>query len=422
MIPHYSTPFPLISALGAMLSVRKAPTVDELEGTFAAQFGVRSAVILPAVRAGILMLLREATSSDGLVVGPAYTCLVVHEAVALSGARARYVEPSGDTLLMGADSLHAAAEIGCSVILSEMYGLSYSQTFLSEIETIRPSIRILDMAMGLPRRDRLQQLKSNDVALFSFGFGKALCSGGGGIAFLQDELLAQQIRKRRNDLVSEPSLLARLWGDLHVLGSVAIRTRLLCGATLALEERRHRTSTVARHKPRDVSAKQVSMAGYPSLEWTHVMSPLERRLAKRNMRMVAASTDLRRRQSERYVQALDAFGIVPDFGDSGLPESHFPIQVEPSIRAELRRYLRLKGIDAGEEFEFSGLLERSRYPQTYRACSRTLRLPLGEHVSMSEVELTCARVIEALSHVTNFSVPPSYGQAAVRRTGNHEHV
>lgn len=395
MIPHYAPSFGPVRVMATMFSPLAAPSVADLEQEFTRMLGVHACVIVPSVRSAILMLLEATVEAETLVVGPAYTCLVVHEAMTLGATRLRYVEPSPKGFLMCADAVREAAEPGSCLVLSEMYGLPYSERFLQDTDETRPRLRILDMAMGLPDPRRLHVMRANDVALFSFGVGKAMCAGGGGVACFQDESLAATIRRMRDDAVADDSPYSRARNDLGVLASVAMRTRLLCRpATAAKTWKGKRHSRQVRGGLSNSGCSSATVA--LSSEWSHAMTALERRLALRNLRRVPGSARLRRQQAEVYVHSLREHGVLPDFDGESLPQSHFPVRVDASARGSVKAYLAARGIEVGEEFPYSGVLNSNGYPLAKRASAEVMTLPLGEGVSMTDVGRIAAALIDGL--------------------------
>jgi dTDP-4-amino-4,6-dideoxygalactose transaminase len=394
MIPHYSPPFGPGRVIAAWLSPAHAPSVAELEREFARALDVPAAVIVPSVRSAILMLVKAVMQPDTTVVGPAYTCDVVHEAMELSGARTWYVEPTANSFHMDADTIATACGPGACLIVSEMYGLRYPDAFLRATDAVHSRLRILDMAMCVPDRSGTARMRHNDVALFSFGFGKPMCAGGGGVACFQDGSLAETVARMRDEMQVETS--SSLRTNLKVLASVALRTRFLCRAALASQDWRHRRETAQRRKT--TTTANTSSASRPHFvgpEWTHTMTAAERRLARRNLRQADGSAQLRQRQAEAYVNKLHSFGIVPELGDA-LPQSHFAIRVPSQLRDNVRTRLRRDGIDAGDEFALSGVLRRGGYPLAERAAAEVLTLPLGESVSTADVGRICSAVTLAL--------------------------
>ncbi len=150
MIPRHSLPFDVTGMLSLVVSPSPNANLSDLEKIYTDALGVRSVVLLPSVRAGIHMVLQAAGRPGTLAVGPAYTCHTVHEAMALSGVRSRLVDPAADSFLMSPEELKTAAEPGCALVLSEVYGIPYDLKILPAVHQDGPTVRILDMAMNIP--------------------------------------------------------------------------------------------------------------------------------------------------------------------------------------------------------------------------------------------------------------------------------
>jgi dTDP-4-amino-4,6-dideoxygalactose transaminase len=390
LVPHYSTSFRATGMVADLLSARNV-SVPELERRYAEALRAPEAVVIPSVRAAIRMLLQMVPID--LAVGPACTCLVVHEAMELSGTRPKYLDPSADAFLIPAPSLKAAMTPGGAVVLSEMYGLPYSDALLDEIEALKPRLRILDAAMGLPDPERTARLRPFDVMLFSFGFGKAMCAGGGGIAILHDRDLAVGLRRERERIKAHLTRGAQIRHNAGMLASVAMRTRLLAQPAQTIKAWRER-------RPAGASSGKAapSMVHGATPEWTHSMTGFERRLAARNLLNIASSAALRRRQAQRYIELLGTTGLLPNFS-GGMPQSHFPILVPADYRSQFRQHLRNRGFDTGNEFPFSGVLSRSAHPRAACISDRIVTLPLGEHISIDEVTRLCGAVSETIERM-----------------------
>ena len=378
----------------------RAPSIAELELQYADSLGAPAAVILPSVRSGILMALKAVAGTKSTVIGPAYSCLVVHEAMALSGATVRYIEPAPRSYLMSVPALRELVRQDGCVVFSEIYGIPYD---IKDLDGIEPRLRLLDMAMSVPDPQRMQNLKAFDVALFSFGIGKSMCAGGGGVACFGDRALAAQIREMRDTIVAGGSRTRRRQHDASVLASVAMRTRLLCGpSTVATEMWRAARHGIAQTATttRAMRADNSNASSYaPGPEWTHVMTPMERRLAARNLHHAAESAAVRRAQSNLYTERLRIHELLPSADEAMLSQSHFPIRVPASLRDPLRLYLRRRGIDTGEEFPISGMLRSQLYPRTTQLTNEVVTLPLGEQVADRDIEFICSAAIEGFGRV-----------------------
>ena len=393
MIPRHSLPFDLQRFLSVLVSSSRGAHYSDVEKAYADALGVRTALLLPSVRAGIHMTILAMSRPDMLVAGPAYTCHTVHEAIALSGARTRLIDSAPGAFLMPPDTICAATEPGCALVLSEVYGIPYDQEMMRDACRNAPQLRIFDMAMGIPAPERLRQLEGRDVALFSFGWGKPMYAGWGGIACFQDPELAERVRRTRDG-----------WADTETFG---LRVRHGCSA-LMRTAMNHRGLYGLSHEPhlygvfrKAASAGQeggcqMKTSGGLLPQWTRPMTALNRKLALHNLRNSRQNAELRHRQAEIYSRSLVDSGIARGSGSSTLPQSHFPIRLPSAVRDKMCDYLRGRGIDTGTLFPFPAGLSRDNYPHAAEAADEVITLPLGPKITLDEVRMVSQRVKEGL--------------------------
>ncbi len=229
MIPRHSLQF----GVGKILSLLVSPTLpvgsSDLEKACADALGVSAIILLPSVRAGIHMAI-QATGGPGMVVvGPAYTCETVHEALVLSEARVRLIDLAPDAFLMSPGNIVAATEPGCALLLSEVYGIPYDQEIFQKVRGKALRVRILDMAMSIPIAEKMKKLEARDVALFSFGWGKPMYAGWGGVACFQDLELAGRVREVRDRWSAPETFSLRFRHSGSILFRVVMNQRHLYG-------------------------------------------------------------------------------------------------------------------------------------------------------------------------------------------------
>jgi dTDP-4-amino-4,6-dideoxygalactose transaminase len=391
MIPRHSLQF----GVGEILSlwVSPMPTADpsDLEKAYAETLGVPAVILLPSVRAGIHMVI-EATSEPGMIaVGPAYTCETVHEALALSRASTRLVDLAPNSYLMSPDGIFAATEPGCALVLSEVYGIPYDQEVLQNACRKGPRVRILDMAMSIPAPERVQQLEGRDVALFSFGWGKPMYAGWGGIACFQDLELSGRVREIRDRWSIPESFRLRYRRTCSILFQVAMNQR-------------HKTLTSSQNKQGRASTTHGNAGQFAPgrvvqplpRKWTRPTTVLNRRLALYNLRHSMQNADLRRQQAEIYSKWLVESGIVRGPGRDALPQSHFPLRLSSAMRNRMCDYLRGRGIDTSTLFSLSAELSQDRYPHAAETANEVVTLPLGPTITLDEVQMISRCVQEGL--------------------------
>ena len=400
MIPRHSLPFGIKEILSVLISRAPNTHISDIEKAYADNIGVRAAILLSSVRAGIRMSVQAVSGPGTVVAGPAYTCSTVHEAMALSSARTQLVDSAEDSFLMPPEGIYTSTEPGCVLVLSEVYGIPYDQEMLQNASGKGPRLRVFDMAMSIPAQQRMQQLEAGDVALFSFGWGKPMYAGWGGLACFQDLELAGRVREIQARWTTRGSYGLGFQHGFSTLFRVVMNQRRLYG--LSHQQHLYRLSkniTTAPNEQDHPSAEEtISKARSHTLppEWTQPMTALNRKLALHNLRHSLQNSDLRRSQAEIYFKCLVESGTVRAPGGKALPQSHFPIRLPSNIRNAMCDYLRGRGIDTSTLFPFAAGLNRARYPHAAKAADEVITLPLGPTITMGEVRMVSECVKDGL--------------------------
>jgi len=405
MIPRHSLPFDVWKILSSLVSPTPTMHSTDLEKAYADTLGVPAVILLPSVRAGIHMAIQATSEPNMIVAGPAYTCDAVHDALALSGACTQLVDLAPNSFLMPPEGISAATGPGCALVLSEVYGIPYDPKTLQNGCRKGPRVRILDMAMSIPAPERIRRLEARDVALFSFGWGKPMYAGWGGIACFQDSELASRVREIRDRWSTPESLGLRFRRSCSTLLQVAMNQRHLYGVSherhlyrlyktvISLRNEQGQTSTT--RGPALPFAQSKEANAFPP-EWTRPTTDLNRRLAMHNLRTSGQNAELRRRQAEIYSKCLVESGIMRGPQSKALPQSHFPVRLSSSVRDKMCDYLRGRGIDTSTLFPFPVGLSRDCYPNTAEAADEVVTLPIGPTVGLDEVEMVSRCVKDGL--------------------------
>ena len=305
---------------------------------------------------------------------------------------------------MSPESVGTVTEPDCALLLSELYGIPYDLETIEKKGGIQSRLRILDLAMCIPSPERMKQLETKDVALFSFGWGKPMYAGWGGIACIRDPELADRVREIRDRWSLGESLSLGIRRACLTLFRVTANQRSIYG----LWHQRHLYRLYGSVKSLRRNDKQLSARkGYvpPAQiiseqelrpEWTRPMTPLSRRLALHNLSNAMRNIELRRNQAEAYYRLLVEPGIVPGPSNNGLPQSHFPIRLPSAIRDRLCDFLRGRGVDTGKLFPFPCGLARSLYPNAAEAADMVVTLPLGPALTLDEVKMVAECVKDGL--------------------------
>jgi dTDP-4-amino-4,6-dideoxygalactose transaminase len=217
MIPRHRPPFGLTTLAAAVIPGFGMQKAEQLEHAYEKALDAPHAVWLPSARYGIFQAINIALGLEDQVYCPAFTCHVVHQAVRQTARPMTLIDCNPHDPLMQTSGLRDQNEYG--VVLSEVFGIRYQNPAADKF--LRGAgLRIFDMAMCIPTPHDIQRLIDSDVALISFGLGKSLYAGWGGMAFTKDRQMAESLRACRDQDIHTDSLSA----TLRKTASVWLRT------------------------------------------------------------------------------------------------------------------------------------------------------------------------------------------------------
>jgi len=385
MIPRHRPPFGAGRVLAAALGAGgERGGLPALEAAWAGAGRVPHAVWVPSARAALFWALAEALAPGAAVVCPAYTCVVVHEAVIRAGRDLRLVDTRPDLFLPDESAMgHPAG--GHAVIVSELYGHPADLERLARAPGPAPRLRVIDMAMSIPSAGLLERLRGNDVALVSFGPCKCLYAGWGAMAFTRDDALASALRRERDAALSRPTWRLALGRAAYLFTRTLAHHRLLYGR---LRQRMEPSSLGESVRGAEVTAFPAAWRDDRdrSDEWRLPSTGVDRALIRHNLARTAAYVERRTALAERYRRNLrGAAGLVLP-PESPWPLSHFTVRVAAGERARIRSALLSAGIDLGMVFGYPGHLAPRDYPNAARIASEILNLPINADLAPAEAD------------------------------------
>ncbi len=387
MIPRHRPPFGVRTVLATMLSSANTVSVERVEEAYAGEFGLY-AVLLPSARAGICWALRAVINPDTSVIGPAYTCNVVHEAMARSGGKLRLIDADTNTFLM--DPVRLASETcdNCAVVLSENYGYSYEPYGDNDSGSVVPRLRIFDASMTIPTTPLFERVMGNDCVICSFGISKCVYSGFGGIGLTKDKYLADEIRNRRDAHLRKETLLLLIMRGAEISFRTLVHTRLLYAFLYKF-----------RRPPSDLETFPSAWSGDESIskEWYLPSTYVDRGLALHNLQHRDEHYERRIDLAARYHRNLaGAAGVILPYL-TRCAMSHYTIRVPSELRDGIQAVLWRLGVDAGTLFTCSSYLSAHKYPNARRISGEVLNLALDPSLTDDDVDYICDCVIRSVS-------------------------
>ncbi|APZ94823.1 DegT/DnrJ/EryC1/StrS family aminotransferase [Fuerstiella marisgermanici] len=398
MIPRHRPPSGTLSLLTtAAKSAFRRSNVPELELAWQRSLDVQHAVWIPSARWAIARTIQSHTTTAAEVVCPVFNCGAVHHAVSESGRNVDYRDCAADSFLMNCSGAASGSQ---AIVLSEIFGHRFSPSELSQPLIHEAAVRIFDLAMGIPTTNDMQRMQSGDVTVLSFGLGKSLYAGWGGMALTNCNDTADMLRRRRDDeLQSRGAVQRTRWNASVVLRTVAHEPWIY---------RRVRAKT---DRPNESAANPQNSFSAASHEWNRPPTAFHVAHSLRNLRMAGEWAEQRLRLLDEYRIRLQRISPMVQLPlNDAAAFSHFSIRVPGSIRESLRKRLWDNGVDVASLFPFpAGWCAAEQFPLAARAATEVLNLPLSNQLQQRDV----VRVCDALKRaVDELSALPSTQKAA----------
>jgi dTDP-4-amino-4,6-dideoxygalactose transaminase len=404
MIPLHRPGFGLGTVLASLLSASGGRSLRRLEEAYTEAGGGAWAVWLPSARAGIGWALRASLDRPAKVVGPAFSCTVVHEAMVRSGGELCLLDPEAGGFLMEPQAVSGLEKGRHALVLCEVYGHTYDLAELERNAASTPVVRVVDMAMSVPCPALLERLRSCDFAVISFGNGKSMYAGWGGMGFARERALADAVRRLRDMAAAQGHLKLLLQRALGIGLRTAAHYPWVYGLSWRLWYRGrpllHRAGRWLRPNcspepapPRPAGEAQIPRAWSDDRtcapEWRLPSTRLDRGLALWNLRQAHRFHAARLALARRYHENLEGVeGIVrPPPSSNAL--SHYTVRLDAAIRNTVKERLWREGVYTISLWTFPGHLDRERFPNTFRLSSEVINLPLSPWMSTDHVDRVC---------------------------------
>ena len=396
MIPRRRPPFRAGRVIKSIFSHPNRATVEKVEKAYEQAYRVPHVVLLPSCRAGICWALKATIKQGCRVICPTFTCFVVWEAVARSGGQLYLIDAEENGFLMDYGSVKRAQVGDYAIVLCEIYGYTYDLSKIARATATDSVIRIVDMAMTVPTREHFERLEDGDFAVTSFGAGKCMYAGWGGMGFTHNAKLATRVRQIRDESLvrCNTSLLASR--SLKMLALNVMHERFAYGFVRRVKDSKQDMKRHLRHRPGG-SASYLNCEKQPSKEWFLPSTYVERNLMLYNLEQAKRYAQHRKTLAQRYQHNLRGISglVCPELPPDAL--SHYTIRVNPSVRPLLRNYLLKAGVDTSTIFTFPDSLPKSRFPHTSRISSEVLTLPLNIDLDLSDIDRISESVIRGCS-------------------------
>jgi perosamine synthetase len=191
-----------LQAIRAMF--HPAKVFSELKKSLSEFFGVKHIFLLNSGKAALTVILEALADIDNRreVVVPSYTCFSVPASVARAGLKNVICDIQPFTVNYDASQLRNVLGINTlCVLVSHLFGIPSDIEALSAMARPHGVFLIEDCAQAFGAELNGKKIgTAGDVAFLSFGRGKNICAGSGGVIVTNNDLIAQSLDKRVAEL------------------------------------------------------------------------------------------------------------------------------------------------------------------------------------------------------------------------------
>jgi len=390
VIPKTKSPYTLKELLLAFFQKDDYAEVH-LEQQFAEMFGFPYGLFFNYGRSGLFALLRVLGLKGEKIVIPAYTCVVVANAILLSGNKVKFVDNEPDHFNVSPNRLSSAISKSTKVIIpTPLMGYPIDRRGYERVISLKaPEAFILyDNAQGFGAEDHYGlQSSSADGALFGLGEGKVISSLYGGMLLLRDKSIYEEVKAYRNREFNVASAIKNLKRFFFGFGYwMAYRN-----PTVYLFEYLEKNTTVL-----GGLKNEKSYFPFPK-DAKERPTKLQAKLGKIQLSRYQAIIEERRKIARLYEKKIHANGLYC-FTPEGKPaNSHFPYLTNDRNLAinALRKY----DIMAGYPFlnacpELPGYDAHSgNYPNAALMAKKLIALPIWPGMAESHIDHVVASII-----------------------------
>jgi dTDP-4-amino-4,6-dideoxygalactose transaminase len=356
--------------------------VPAFETTFAQVVGQRFAIAFPYGRTGLIALLRALDLHDADILCPAYTCVVVPNAIVTSGNRPVFLDSGTDA---NADLARVSRNLTggpAALIATSIFGHPVDLDALDELRARHPDLPVIqDCAHSFLCSWRGRPVhREGKAAFFGLNISKTVTSIFGGMVTTDDEGLANRIIDERERMlrpaVASKSLMRFAYGLAAVTAfRPAIFTITNRMRSLGLLDRftRYYDESVI-----DMPADHLDR-----------LTDFEARVGTLATPRLQANIEARRRYDSFYRQELadhPSLGWIPR--EEGTSVSHSAARV--ARRDAVRLAAAARGVELGEVIEYS-VPDMAAYRPYLRAGQS---FPVARQLAASTINLPTATLFD----------------------------
>ncbi|HNT79212.1 MAG TPA: DegT/DnrJ/EryC1/StrS family aminotransferase [Bacteroidia bacterium] len=339
-----------------------------------------------AGRMGLFSFLKSLNlKTDEEVILPAYTCVVVPNAIAYAGAKVKYVDVDIRTTNINTQLLlKSITDKTRAIIVSHNFGITFNDIDL--IKTQFPNVVIIEdaaHALGSVFSDNAKVGTKGDAAFFSFEYSKPITTGMGGLLVINNEAILTDYKKNEVDLPEYS-----FWNRIRIFKTLSTH---FVSAVLGIDLLKRALFYLVRKMGLLYASSQKELNGEFPEQYPVALSNSFAYVGFRQIKKLYAIDQHKKELSLHYYNFLKKYPSISLYHDKQFVMARFPIlfreEVGMNMITDVISKLKAGGIDAGDWFNDvvhprgshrHGYIENS-CPEGEYLAKRMINLPLTIH-------------------------------------------
>jgi len=349
-------------------------------------FGYRYTFSFSSGKAALCLLLTalESIKKRRKVVIPGYTCFSVASAVRKAGLEIALCDVRSDTLDFDFDQLEAMAdENTLCVVPTHLFGIRSDIGRVKEIADRKGIFVVEDSAQAFPASGGGGEGARGDAEIFSFGRGKNITCGSGGLLLTSSEEIADALRGRLQNLETESRI-----SMVRSLAGLALMKAFMHPWLYWLPDGLPHLKLGETIYDEDYSIFKMNKLRYKFIsDWKE---------------RIQSVSEMRSLLGEKYKEVLEVDREQRIYAGR-TPYLRFPVYMKnPELKSRILRECRHLGISGMYPSsicavsELSGLVEAGSCPGSADIAARLVTLPTHHFVTGDIMEKICSAVTEKI--------------------------
>ncbi len=343
---------------------------NEFEAAIARRVGARYALAFAYGRSGIVAACKALGLDQAEVIMPAYTCLVVAEAVVVSGNQPVFVDIDLADYNMDIGAIKDALTSRTrAIIATHMHGYPADLTAIRATADDDRIVIIEDAALLGPVTG-LQ----GDITIYSLSPGKHLYAVRGGILVTNSAELYEKLKAHQDREMN--SLPWQVWAKR--LARMVTGYMMLNASMFELWNRINQMGPMQRARNK-LGLAQIEMPG----DYATAFADFQGRVGLAQLRKIDTILARHCAWAEYYDRELrDVPGISPAPIIAGATYSHYAARVERRDDIRFHQRMQVRGVEVGTAFNYAlpylkpyRPYAKGKYPQAERAAREVVNLP-----------------------------------------------